>query len=204
MAPGAGRHHQEIRRDRHSENAWATPGRWVGNGPFDLASWRHGQEIVVTRSPTYWDEARVRLREIHFHAFDSIDAEERAFRTEQLHVTETIPPDKVDTYRAKDSRAALRIDPLLGTYFLRVNIRRPGLDDARVRLALSLAIDRAAIVEKVLRGGQSPALTFTPPGLAGLLPGAGAQRMTPREGAAAPLGCGLSRGGGPSCLRAPL
>jgi oligopeptide transport system substrate-binding protein len=145
-------------------NPWATPEHWVGNGPFTLSSWHRGQEIVVARSSSYWDEARVRLREIHFHAFDSIDAEERAFRSGQVHVTETIPPDRIDSYR-KDSPDSLRIDPLLGTYFLRVNVRKPGLNDARIRLALSLSIDRTAIVEKVLRGGQGPALAFTPAGL---------------------------------------
>ncbi|HEY4988486.1 MAG TPA: peptide ABC transporter substrate-binding protein, partial [Opitutaceae bacterium] len=150
-------------------NSWAVPGRWVGNGPFVLTSWNRGQEIVVTRSPTYWDEGRVRLREIHFHTFDSIDAEERAFRAGQIHVTETIPPDKIDAYR-RDSPALLRLDPLLGTYFLRVNVRRPALNDARIRLALAYAIDRAAIAEKVLRGGQVPAYSITPPGLAGYSP----------------------------------
>jgi len=153
-------------------NPWATPGRWVGNGPFLLASWRHGQEIVVSRSPSYWDEARVRLKEIHFHPFDSVDAEERAFRAGQLHVTETLPPDKLDTYRTQ-SPGLLRIDPLLGTYFLRINVRRPGLNDARVRLALALAIDREAIVEKILRGGQGAAAAFTPPGMGGYVPDAG-------------------------------
>jgi oligopeptide transport system substrate-binding protein len=151
------------------ENRWATPEHWVGNGPFVLTAWHRGQEIVVTRSPTYWDEARVRLKEIHFHAFDSVDAEERAFRAGQLHVTETLPPDKIDTYR-KDAPELLRIDPLLGTYFLRVNVRRPGLNDARIRLALALAIDRAALVDKVLRGGQAPALSFTPLGLGSYAP----------------------------------
>jgi oligopeptide transport system substrate-binding protein len=150
-------------------NPWATPERWVGDGPFVLTSWHRGQEIVVTRSPTYWDEALVRLKEIHFHAFDSVDAEERAFRAGQLHVTETVPPDKVDAYR-RDAPGLLRIDPLFGTYFLRVNVRRPGLNDSRIRLALALAIDRTALVEKVLRGGQGPAFTFTPPGLGGYEP----------------------------------
>ena len=152
--------------------SWATPERWVGNGPFVLASWHRGQEIAVARSPTYWDAAQVRLREIHFHAFDSIDAEERAFRAGQLHVTETIPPGRIDSYR-RDSPGLLRIDPLLGTYFVRVNVRRPGLGDPRVRLALALALDRTAIVEKILRGGQTPAYTFTPPGLERLHAAAG-------------------------------
>jgi oligopeptide transport system substrate-binding protein len=150
-------------------NPWATPGRWVGNGPFVLTSWHRGQDIVVTRSQTYWDSGGVRLREIHFHAFDSVDAEERAFRAGQLHVTETIPPDKIDAYR-RDTPGVLRVDPLLGTFFLRVNVRRPGLNDARIRLALALAVDRSAIVEKLLRGGQLPAFSFTPAGIGGYAP----------------------------------
>jgi oligopeptide transport system substrate-binding protein len=150
-------------------NAWAEPGRWVGNGPFVLASWSRGQEIVVARSPTYWDAARVRLREIHFHSFDSIDSEERAFRSGQLHVTEELPPGKIDAYRG-DSPDLLRVDPLLGTYFIRINVRRPGLGDPRLRRALALAIDREAIARKLLRGGQEPAYSFTPGGLGGYSP----------------------------------
>jgi oligopeptide transport system substrate-binding protein len=160
-------------------NPWAEPGRWVGNGPFVLKSWRRGQEIVVARSTTYWDAARVRLSEIHFHAFDSVDAEERAFRSGQLHVTEALPPARIGAYRT-ESPGLLRIDPLLGTYFLRVNVRRPGLADARVRLALALALDRKAIVGKLLRGGQEPAYSFTPPGLGGYAPDP-AQRGRPDE-----------------------
>ncbi|MGA2015717.1 MAG: peptide ABC transporter substrate-binding protein [Opitutaceae bacterium] len=160
-------------------NPWAAPGTWVGNGPFVLKSWRHGQEIVVARSPTYWDAGRVRLREIHFHAFDSLDAEERAFRAGQLHVTEALPPDRIGAYR-RDAPGLLRIDPLLGTYFLRVNVRRPGLSDARVRLALALAVDRTAIVERLLMGGQRPAYSFTPPGLGAYEP-AQVQRGQPAE-----------------------
>jgi oligopeptide transport system substrate-binding protein len=147
-------------------NSWATPGRWVGNGPFVLKAWDRGQQIVVVKSPTYWDAARVRLREIHFHTFDSDDSEERAFRSGQLHVTEALPAGKIDAYR-KDAPNLLRIDPLLGTLFLRINVRRPGLEDPRIRQALAFAIDRAVIVDKVLRGGQDPAFSFTPRGLGG-------------------------------------
>ena len=150
-------------------NPWAAPDGWVGNGPFVLKSWHHGQEIAVAKSPTYWDAARVRLSEIRFHVFDSIDAEERAFRAGQLHVTEALPPERIDAYR-RDAPGLLRIDPLLGTYFLRINVKRPGLSDPRVRLALALAIDRMAIVEKLLRGGQRPAYSFTPPGLGAYAP----------------------------------
>ena len=152
-------------------NPWARPGSFVGNGPFVLREWRSGQRIVVAQSPTYWDAAAVRLREIHFFPF-TVDAEERAFRAGQLHVTDALPPAKIDTYR-RDAPRLLRIDPLLGTYFYRLNVTRPPLNDVRVRRALALAIDRQAIVEKILRGDQLPASAFTPPGMAGYTPPAG-------------------------------
>ena len=145
-------------------NPWARPGTFVGNGPFNLKAWRAGQVIIAEKSPTYWDAAQVRLNAIHFHAIESVDTEERAFRAGQLHLTETVPPGKIDSYR-KTSPELLRIDPLLGTYFFRLNVNRPPLTDPRIRRALSLALDRTAIVEKILRGGQLPATRLVPPAL---------------------------------------
>ena len=147
-------------------NPWAKPGRFVGNGPFLLDRWSLGEEIVVSKSPSYWDRDHLRLNAVHFHTIDSLDTEERAFRAEQLHVTESIPVDRIEAYR-RDQPALLHSDPLLGTYFYRLNVRIPALGDPRVRRALSLAIDRQAIVEKILHGGQAPALAFTPPHTAG-------------------------------------
>lgn len=147
-------------------SAWAQPGRFVGNGPFTLKDWQRGQQIVAEKSPVYWDAGNVRLHAIHFHAIDSLDAEERAFRAGQLHLTDALPPGKVAAYR-RDRPQLLRIDPLLATYFYRLNVTRPFLSDPRVRRALTLAVDRAAIVEKVLQAGQLPARAFVPPGTAG-------------------------------------
>ena len=153
-------------------NPWARPGRFVGNGPFVLKTWQRNQVIIVEKSPTYWDAAKVRLHAIHFYPIDSLDAEERAFRAGQLHLTEAMPPARIDAYR--ESRPPLlRLDPYLGTYFYRLNVRQPFLDDARVRRALAMAVDRQAIVDHVLRGGQLPATAFTPPGMGGYTPPAG-------------------------------
>ncbi|MES1166873.1 MAG: peptide ABC transporter substrate-binding protein, partial [Pseudomonadota bacterium] len=80
-------------------NPWTRPGHLVGNGAFTLRSWQPNQRIVVEKSPTYWDAARVRLNAIHFHPIDSLDAEERAFRAGQLHLTYALPFGKVESYR---------------------------------------------------------------------------------------------------------
>jgi len=156
----------------HRGNGWTRPGRLVGNGPFVLAQWRPNQAIVVEKSPAYWDSARVRLHAIRFYPIDSLDAEERAFRAGQLHVTYTLPAGRVDAYR-RDASPFLRIDPYFNTYFFRLNTRRPPLDRPGVRRALALAVDRAAIARRILRGGQQPALSLTPPALADYTPPAG-------------------------------
>ncbi|HEU5079416.1 MAG TPA: peptide ABC transporter substrate-binding protein [Opitutaceae bacterium] len=155
-------------------NAWARPGRMVSNGAFQLTEWKTGQKIVVTKSPTYWDAATVKLTEIDFYPYESRDAEERAFRAGQLHLTEALPSGKVETYR-RNEPALLRIDPYLATEFYRINITRPFLNDRRVRRAMSLAIDRKALAENILRGGQKPAFSLTPPNTAGYTATAGTE-----------------------------
>jgi oligopeptide transport system substrate-binding protein len=151
-------------------NPWTKAGSLVGNGPFTLERWQTDRAIVVRKSASYWDAARVRLTEIRFYPIDSVDAEEREFRAGQLHLTDSLAVSRVEAYR-RDSPALLRVDPYLATYFYRINTQRPFLSDPRVRRALALAVDRRAIVEKLLRGGQAPADAFTPPGMAGYAPG---------------------------------
>lgn len=149
--------------------AWTRPGRIVGNGAFQLKTWQPNREIVVEKSPTYWDAASVRLNGIHFYPIENLDAEERAFRAGQLHLTYVLPFGKVDAYR-RNSPRLLRTDPYLNTYFFRLNVRNPPLNNESIRRALALAVDRNAIVEQILRGGQSPATAITPPGLPGYTP----------------------------------
>ncbi|HMP83073.1 MAG TPA: peptide ABC transporter substrate-binding protein [Verrucomicrobiota bacterium] len=149
-------------------NKWTRPGHFVGNGPFVLDEWKVNAVIVAKKSPTYWDRDNVRLNEIRFYPIDSADTEERAFRSGQLHITETIPLPKIEAYKQKHPQF-LHIDPYLGTYFYRINTTKPPLNDKRVRKALAMAINREAIVERITRGGQIPAYHFTPPGTAGYL-----------------------------------
>jgi oligopeptide transport system substrate-binding protein len=145
---------------------WTKPGRYVGNGPFTLQEWRLNSRIRVKKSATYWDAASVALNEIVFHSIDSNDVEERAFRSGQLHLTDSLPVNRIDRYR-REHPELLRIDPYLGTYFFRVNVTKPVLNNRLVRRALAMSIDRKAIVEKIWRGGQQPAGCFTPPNTAG-------------------------------------
>jgi oligopeptide transport system substrate-binding protein len=150
-------------------NNWTRPGNFVGNGPFVLKEWKKGELIAVEKSPTYWDVASVRLNGINFRPSTDVDGEERAFRGKQLHITEALPVGKVDYYK-HNQPDVLQIGAFLDTYFYRLNITRPGLSNLKVRQALAAAIDRPTLVEKVVRGGQQPAHSLTPPGVDGYVP----------------------------------
>ena len=151
---------------------WTRPGRLVSSGPFVLKEWTTQSRVVVEKSPTYYDRDRVRLNAVHFYPTDSADSEEKAFRSGQLHATYSLPLSKI--LRAEQDRnPALRIDHNMETFFFRVNVRKAPLDDARVRRALALAVDRQTIGDKILPGGRTPAPTFVPPLLKGYTPPAG-------------------------------
>lgn len=147
-------------------SAWTLPGNLVSNGAFLLAEWKPNARIVLAKNPRHREAATNQLERVIFLPIENPDAEERAFRSGQLHVTFNLPVTKIATWREQEP-ARLRIDPASQINFLRFNTGRPPLDDPRVRRALSLAIDRAAIARSVLQGSRAPATALTPPGTGG-------------------------------------
>ncbi|MDP7742384.1 MAG: peptide ABC transporter substrate-binding protein [Lentisphaeria bacterium] len=150
--------------ERHTP--WTRPGNYVGNGVFVLDTWEVNKEIVVKKNPLHWDAKIVRLEAIHFRAIEKALTEERAFRAGDLHVTSTVPLDKIEKYQ-QNSPELLMVSPYIGTYYYLFNVEQPPLDDGRVRKALSMSIDRAAICTHVLKAGQLPAYHFVPPDTGG-------------------------------------
>lgn len=140
---------------------WTRPENFVGSGPFRLKTWRVAYRIEVEKNPFYHDAKNVWLNAIRFDALEDQFAEERAFRDGQYHVTNTVPPVRVAVLRERGD-AALRLDPYLSTAFIRVNCTRAPLDDVRVRRALSLALDREILAERVMRAGETPAFSLVP------------------------------------------
>jgi oligopeptide transport system substrate-binding protein len=148
---------------------WTQPEHFVGNGRFLLAEWKPNQRLIVRKNPRHRNSFSTLLAGIEFLSFDSGDTEERAFRAGQLDVTMAVPASKLETYRNEEP-SMLHTVPLHETRLLVVNTRRAPLNDQRVRRALSLALDRAALATKVLKAGQQPAFTFVPAGLGNYQP----------------------------------
>jgi oligopeptide transport system substrate-binding protein len=143
---------------------WTAPGHYVANGPYNLVSWKLGDRVEVRKNPMFWDAGHVCYNEIdYFPTSDAIN-NERLVRADELDLTTTVQSNRIH-YLKQNMGSYLRVAPQLGITYLEFNLHEPGLSDVRVRQALAMAVDREFIVRKLLRGGQTPAYSFVPPGV---------------------------------------
>lgn len=147
-------------------SGWTQPDSYVGNGPFKLVEWKPESVIRVERNPLYWDADSVRMDGLEYYPISDENTEMRVFESGRLHVTNSVPVNMRRHYREKFPDK-IRFDPFAGVYFYRLNTTRPPLDDARVRKALSLAIDREQIITQLLQGNERVATSFAPGGIGG-------------------------------------
>jgi oligopeptide transport system substrate-binding protein len=149
-------------------DAWVQPEHYVANGPYRLAEWRFGDHIQLVKNPRYYDAGGVCIDQVNFYPTEDPIAAERRVRRGELDLNTTIQPNRVAYLRRPDQMPAyVHVHTYLGTYYLILNTRDvPALKDRRVRQALSLAIDRRFLTDKLLRAGYVPAYNFTPPGVA--------------------------------------
>jgi len=125
----------------------------IGSGPFVLERHRPQQEIVLARNPLYYDEGSPMLDRVVVRIVPDVLSLLTQLETGELDYVEGIPPR--DAHRvANRSGSSLSIVPFdYPNYdFLGWNERRPPFDSAELRRALTLAIDRSALVEDLLFG----------------------------------------------------
>lgn len=150
-------------------DAWSQPRHFVGDGPFKMVAWRLGDYVRVVKNPLFYDAKSVCFDEIDYYpTTDAVSAERRVMRGE-LDVNADIQSDRIAYLRSK-APAYVRTHTYIGVSYLAFNAHVPAFKDRRVRLALDMAVDREFITNKLLRGGQLPAYTFVPPGVAGYTP----------------------------------
>lgn len=145
--------------DRRS--AWTKPGCWVGNGAYVLGEHRINDYLSVLPNKRYWRAGEVRNRGIRFLPVVNGYTETRMYFGGKLHITNNVPPELILYARSRAPREFCQ-DAYYCTIFYRLNTAHKPLNDPRVRAALSLAIDRKALVERVARGAGTPTNTFTP------------------------------------------
>ncbi|MFQ5956227.1 MAG: peptide ABC transporter substrate-binding protein [Candidatus Brocadiales bacterium] len=141
---------------------WTRPENMVSNGPFRLVEWRINDKVHMEKNPSYWDTQHVKLQSVDALSIESVNTGFNVYETGGADYLFGLPLPLVEVLRDRED---YHTDVYLATYFLRFNVTVPPFDDARVRKALTMAINREEIVNYVTKGGEVPATTLVPPGM---------------------------------------
>jgi len=149
---------------RHPEG-FGRPGVMVSDGAFVLKEWVPGSYILATRNHYYWNDAATRLDGVKYLLIADENAELARYRGGELQITYVVPRGQFDWIKA-NLGGQLHVSPQLSTYYYGFNLKRaPFKDQAGLRGALSLVIDREKLTQLVLRVGELPAYGWVPPGV---------------------------------------
>lgn len=149
--------------EKHGK-AWSKPENIVSNGAFKVKEWVPSTQIVLIKNDQFYDAANVEVDKIVFVPQEDRVAVQKRFRAGEIDIARDFDSSQI-SYLRKNLAKETRIAPYQGVYYYVPNHNLEKFKDARVRRALSMAINRKIIVEKVMRTGEVPAYSFVPPKL---------------------------------------
>lgn len=143
--------------------SWSLNRNPVTSGPYRLARWDTGERLVLEPNPHYYGPAPY-LQELVFEVVPEEAVRILKLEAGELDMLDEIPPREVDRFRQRGD-SPIELYTLQGRRFgyLAYNTTRPMFADARVRNAISLAIDRSAMIEGLLYGMGDRLATPIPP-----------------------------------------
>ncbi|WP_037383461.1 ABC transporter substrate-binding protein [Serratia sp. DD3] len=159
---------------------WTKVGNLVGNGAFKLQDRVVNEKLVLVPNEHYWDHAQTVLTKVTFVPINQESNATKRYLAGDIDITESFPKTMYQKL-LKDIPGQVYTPDQLGTYYYAFNTQRAPTNDVRVRQALSYAIDRQIIAEKVLGTGEKPAYHFTPDVTAGFKPQANLLQQQTQE-----------------------
>ena len=143
-------------------DAWATaPETYVSNGPFYMVEWVQGSHITFAKNPYYWNADAIKLDKLTFQLIEDSNAAYSAYQQGEVLMIKDVPTEEIPTLQGNPE---FNVDTIIGTYYLNLNCNYEPFKDAKVRKALSLAIDRKYVAETLMQGTYTSAGNFMGPG----------------------------------------
>ncbi|MBQ3391776.1 MAG: peptide ABC transporter substrate-binding protein, partial [Clostridia bacterium] len=143
-------------------DGWAvSPETYVCNGPFYITEWVPGSHILTAKNPNYWNADAIKLDSIKWLLIEDSNAAYSAYQTGEALFIKDVPTEEIPSLRGNGE---FHVEPIIGTYYISLNTEVSPFDNADVRKALSLAIDRQYVADTLMQGTYSPAWNFMGPG----------------------------------------
>ena len=148
-------------------NSFARPGKLVGNGAYVLKDWVVRSHITLEKSQHYWDKENVIITEVVLYPIEDQSTAVKRYRAGELDWTYELPNNQFK-WLSKHMPQDLQISPYLGVYYYGFNLTQPPFkDNPKLRVALSMAIEREILTDKVTQFGESPNYAYVPTGIPG-------------------------------------
>ncbi|MBG0619134.1 MULTISPECIES: ABC transporter substrate-binding protein [Enterobacter] len=146
---------------------WTKPEHIVTSGAYKLSQWVVNERIVAERNPRYWDNDHTVINKVTYLPITSEAADVNRYKAGEIDIVYTVPINQFAQLK-KTLGSQLDVSPQLATYYYEFNTTRPPFNDARVRKALNMALDKDIIAGKVLGQGQRPAWLISQPDIGGV------------------------------------
>lgn len=142
---------------------WLRPENIVTSGAFKVASYKPYDELVVARDPNNWDAANVKLDGIKFYPLEEQTTMLNLYKAGEVDATynHTVPAPWNEVVR--QYKAEYSLHPECAVEYYSLSVKKPPMDNVKVRKALALAIDRDAL--STFRKTVKPLVDFTPQGI---------------------------------------
>jgi oligopeptide transport system substrate-binding protein len=146
---------------KQGDKSGADADKILGAGPFILTKWDHGQTLVLEKNPKYWDANNVKLDKVTINIVKDTALGLNLYETKAVDYSD-VKGDQVIQYKDKPD---LRVKSELVTGYINFQeIKVPAFKNAKVRQAMSMAVDRQGIVDTVLKNGSVASTGLVPNG----------------------------------------
>ena len=150
-------------------DSWCTSAEtFVSNGPYMITDWTPSERIVLTKNPNYvggWDSSKIVSDTITLLLLEDSSASFAAYNSGEAVLIKDVPTDEIPSLTKAEDGGDFYVDTILGTYYVSLNLQRDAFQDAKVRKALSLAIDRDYVANTIMQGTYSTADSIVGPGI---------------------------------------
>lgn len=158
----------------------------VGNGPYKFKTWEHNVKIDLEPNPDYPGGRPAKNKGLRFAMYQSYETAYADLQAGNLDALDTIPDSALTTYKADLGDRAIT-KPTAQNQHIGIQTSVPhfaGEEGVLRRKAISMAINRPQIIEKIFNGLRTPSRDFTAATLPGFnpnLPGAEVFDYNPDE-----------------------
>lgn len=148
--------------EQYGDTYGADADKVIGCGPFVLTDWVHSSTMTFAKNDQYWDADEVKLANFTYYIMDDTNATMSSFENGSLDYVNVTNSEYIQMFSSNSSLVSQQVSAAR-TFMIVFNCEDKVFSNPKIRLAFSLALDRATMAEIITGGTAVPATGLIPP-----------------------------------------